>query len=126
VLCSGKVYYDLIQARGGSPTGAKGVTRGSSPTRGPQTGSPAGVGAVKEGVARGSSPTVREGANEEDRHVAIIRLEQFYPYPATLLKELIASYANATELVWAQEEPQNMGGWTFMESRLERLLPRCE
>jgi 2-oxoglutarate dehydrogenase E1 component len=105
VLCSGKVYYDLHDARS--------KARGSSPT-------------VKEGAARGTSPTLREGLSPEGDRVAIIRLEQFYPYPATLLKELITSYPNATELVWAQEEPKNMGGWTFMEPRLENLLTRCE
>ena len=54
--------------------------------------------------------------------VAIVRLEQFYPFPGDLLRELIGSYPQATELVWAQEEPKNMGGWTFMEPRLEHLL----
>jgi 2-oxoglutarate dehydrogenase E1 component len=98
VLCSGKVYYDLHDARS--------KARGSSPT-------------VKEGVA--GSPI-----NSAENRVAIIRLEQFYPFPRTILNELIASYANVSELVWAQEEPQNMGGWTFMEPRLENLLPRCE
>jgi 2-oxoglutarate decarboxylase len=88
VLCSGKVYYDLNGARGGSPT-------------------------------------VREGAGkEEGSPVAIIRLEQFYPFPAALLSEVIAGYPNAKELVWCQEEPKNMGGWTFVEPRLENLLPQ--
>ena len=58
--------------------------------------------------------------------VAIIRLEQFYPFPLRALTETIARYPNAAELVWCQEEPKNMGAWTFMESRLENLLPRCE
>jgi 2-oxoglutarate dehydrogenase E1 component len=58
--------------------------------------------------------------------VAIIRLEQFYPFPLRSLTAAIARYPNADELVWCQEEPKNMGGWTFMESRLENLLPRCE
>ena len=66
---------------------------------------------------------MREGSNNR---VAIIRLEQFYPFPLKALKEAIAKYANAKELVWCQEESKNMGAWTFMESRLENLLPRCD
>jgi len=55
-----------------------------------------------------------------------LRLEQFYPFPKTSLQEIFATYPNAKELVWAQEEPQNMGGWTFVEPRLIDLLPGCE
>lgn len=55
--------------------------------------------------------------------VAIIRLEQFYPFPSTMLAEVIASYPNVKEIVWTQEEPQNMGGWTFVEPRLRGILP---
>jgi len=62
----------------------------------------------------------------DDRKVAILRLEQFYPFPKTSLQEIFATYPNAKELVWAQEEPQNMGGWTFVEPRLIDLLPGCE
>jgi len=69
----------------------------------------------------------REGTDSAvDDRVAIIRCEQFYPFPQKSLTELLAGYPNAKELVWCQEEPKNMGGWTFMESRLENLLPRCE
>ena len=77
VLCSGKVYYDLAEAR----------------------------------------------KKTDERNVAIVRLEQFYPFPATSLRETLAKYPNANQLVWAQEEPQNMGGWTFVQDRLENLLP---
>ncbi len=63
----------------------------------------------------------REDAN--DNRVAVVRLEQFYPFPAQRLKEVFASYPNATQLFWTQEEPQNMGGWTFMEDRLKELKP---
>jgi multifunctional 2-oxoglutarate metabolism enzyme len=55
--------------------------------------------------------------------VVVIRLEQFYPFPAKALSEVFASYPNATEIVWTQEEPQNMGGWTFVEPRLRAILP---
>ena len=55
-----------------------------------------------------------------------MRLEQFYPFPSQSLRETLAKYPNAKELVWAQEEPQNMGGWTFINERLENLLPGCE
>ena len=53
--------------------------------------------------------------------VAIVRVEQFYPFPADLLREALAPYQTATEWVWVQEESQNMGGWTFMEPRLRAL-----
>ena len=46
--------------------------------------------------------------------VAILRLEQFYPFPRTLLQQWLSAYTKAEEIVWAQEEPQNMGGWNFM------------
>jgi 2-oxoglutarate dehydrogenase E1 component len=80
VLCSGKVYYDLIEAR----------------------------------------------KKTEERKIAVVRLEQFYPFPAQSIRETLAKYPNAKELVWAQEEPQNMGGWTFVHERLENLLQACE
>ncbi len=61
-----------------------------------------------------------------DERVAIVRLEQFYPFPESALREIFASYPNATQLVWTQEEPKNMGGWTFVEPRLMGILPKCE
>ena len=60
-------------------------------------------------------------ADSDDDRVAIIRLEQFYPFPAEKLKEVFASYSNATQVFWTQEEPQNMGGWTFVENRLKEI-----
>jgi 2-oxoglutarate decarboxylase len=80
VLCSGKVYYDLIDAR--------------------------------------------KKANIE--RVALVRMEQFYPFPLRRLREVLAQYPAAKQLVWAQEEPKNMGGWTFIEQRLENVLSGCE
>jgi 2-oxoglutarate dehydrogenase E1 component len=62
-------------------------------------------------------------AREEarDLKVAIVRLEQFYPFPAERLKEIFATYENATQIFWTQEEPQNMGGWMFVEPRLREI-----
>ena len=54
---------------------------------------------------------------------AIVRLEQFYPFPATRLTEIFASYPNADQIVWTQEEPKNMGGWTFVEDRIRSIKP---
>ena len=56
-------------------------------------------------------------------NVALVRLEQFYPFPAEALKKLYASYPNAKQFIWAQEEPQNMGGWMFVHDRINELLP---
>ena len=75
VICSGKVYYDLLQARRD-----KGIT-----------------------------------------DVAIIRLEQLYPFPIRSLTAALGTYPNA-EVVWCQEEPENMGGWRFLDRRIEGLL----
>ena len=60
-----------------------------------------------------------------DERVAIVRLEQFYPFPEELLREIFAGYPQATQIVWAQEEAKNMGGWTFVEPRLTNMLPQC-
>jgi len=54
--------------------------------------------------------------------VAIIRVEQLYPWPKDTIKHQLARYPNA-ELVWVQEEPANMGPWTFVDRRIEFL---CE
>lgn len=75
VLCSGKVYYDLLQQRRTSNL----------------------------------------------KNVAILRLEQFYPFPEDQLKEAFKFYPNA-EIIWCQEEPCNMGGWFFVDRRLEAIL----
>ena len=52
---------------------------------------------------------------------AIVRVEQYYPFPARELAAEIARYKNA-EIVWCQEEPENMGAWRFLAPRLEKLL----
>ncbi|HUI26122.1 MAG TPA: 2-oxoglutarate dehydrogenase E1 component [Candidatus Kryptonia bacterium] len=54
--------------------------------------------------------------------VAIIRVEQLYPFPGTEVTGLLAQYPNARDIRWVQEEPRNMGGWRFIESRLRPLL----
>ncbi|RAK59274.1 2-oxoglutarate dehydrogenase E1 component [Phenylobacterium hankyongense] len=77
ILCSGKVYYDLIEQR------------------------------AKSG--------------RED--VYILRLEQFYPWPLKSLSNELKRFRNA-ELIWVQEEPKNMGGWTFVDPWLELTLER--
>ena len=46
-------------------------------------------------------------------HVHIVRIEQLYPFPQDKVEEIISRFPNAKQLVWAQEEPQNMGSWNF-------------
>jgi len=55
--------------------------------------------------------------------VAVARLEQLYPFPSTQARELVAGYRNLRELVWVQEEPQNMGAWRAIRHRLEEAKP---
>jgi len=57
--------------------------------------------------------------------VAIVRIEQLYPFPVEEYQAVLTRYANATELVWCQEEPQNQGAWYQIRHRLQDLaLPR--
>jgi 2-oxoglutarate dehydrogenase E1 component len=57
------------------------------------------------------------------RHVAVARLEQLYPFPVDAAAALTQSYPSLRELVWAQEEPQNMGAWRTIRHRLEAAAP---
>ena len=56
---------------------------------------------------------------EHARGVAVARLEQLYPFPVAALEALVGSYPRLREIVWAQEEPQNMGPWRSIRHRLE-------
>ncbi len=75
ILCSGKIYYDLIEAR--------------------------------------------EASKIND--IAIIRLEQLYPFPVQELAHELKKYKNA-EIIWCQEEPKNMGAWKFVDDLIEEVL----
>ena len=54
--------------------------------------------------------------------VAVVRVEQLYPWPKDNLQTVLDSYPAAREVVWLQDEPENMGAWNFVHSRLHRLL----
>jgi len=54
--------------------------------------------------------------------IGIIRLEQFYPFPHRQLEDVIDKYSRVKEWYWVQEEPENMGGWNFVRSRLASLV----
>ena len=54
-------------------------------------------------------------------NVPLIRLEQFYPFPQAMLAEALTKFPNATEIVWVQDEPRNMGAWPFLHERLASL-----
>lgn len=65
----------------------------------------------------------REKLKRED--VAIVRLEQFHPFPADALAEALAKYADETPTFWVQEEPENMGAWRYLHCRVGlRLFDR--
>ncbi len=53
--------------------------------------------------------------------IAIVRIEQLYPFPEKRLKQIIEKYKNAKKWIWVQEEPENMGAWAFMEPRLRKM-----
>jgi 2-oxoglutarate dehydrogenase E1 component len=60
------------------------------------------------------------------RNVAICRVEQLYPFPKASLNEVLGRYPSVRDVVWVQEEPENMGAWQFMYRPLEELIgDRC-
>ena len=75
ILCSGKIYYDLLEARDKS----------------------------------------------QINDIPLIRLEEYYPFPAALLADTLNPYGDVP-LVWCQEETQNGGAWQFLDRRLEKVL----
>ena len=56
--------------------------------------------------------------------VAVVRVEQLYPFPEAQINELLGRYPNAKEVLWLQEEPENMGAWHFVEHIIWRLKDR--
>jgi 2-oxoglutarate dehydrogenase E1 component len=76
LLCSGRLYYDLVAER----------------------------------EQRGGERT------------AILRIEQLYPFPTGLVSDLLGRFPDAGELAWVQDEPENMGAWSFVRPRLSALL----
>lgn len=77
VMCSGKVYYDLLDAR----------------------------------------------RKAELKQVALVRIEQLYPFPHAELTDILAPYAHVKEFVWCQEEPQNQGAWYCSQHHFNEALP---
>jgi 2-oxoglutarate dehydrogenase E1 component len=55
--------------------------------------------------------------------IAVARIEQLYPFPTEHVQAVFAHYPNLREVVWAQEEPQNMGAWRAIRHRLEETKP---
>ena len=78
VLCSGKVYYDLVEKR----------------------------------------------QREEVKNVAIVRIEQLYPFPEERLYETLSGYKNLKDVVWCQEEPMNQGAWYSSQHHMRKVLQR--
>jgi len=60
--------------------------------------------------------------NEIGAHVAVVRVEQIYPWPTARIEEILQSYEAAHEVVWLQEEPENMGAWPFVHLRMHDQL----
>jgi multifunctional 2-oxoglutarate metabolism enzyme len=62
--------------------------------------------------------------NKRQAPVAIVRVEQLYPFPQEAMLKVLEHYPNAHDLVWLQEEPENMGPWSFVEHRTWRVKER--
>ena len=67
--------------------------------------------------------TAMEKSTEDLGFISVRRVEQLYPFPEQEIQELIAGYKNLKEIIWLQEEPNNMGAWFYMMPRLQALLP---
>ena len=61
--------------------------------------------------------------DERSLPIAVVRVEQLAPWPEAALAEAVGRYPRAHQVTWLQEEPENMGAWTYVRARLERLVP---
>ncbi len=64
----------------------------------------------------------RDALGDAGASVVVARVEQIYPWPADQIAALLDRYSNAREVVWLQEEPENMGAWGFVHMRLHSLI----
>ena len=55
---------------------------------------------------------------------AIIRIEQLHPFPLSQVRKIITKYNKSTDTIWTQEEPANMGAWTFVHQQMQEFMPR--
>ena len=65
---------------------------------------------------------VKKRDEKKSSDVAILRVEQLYPFPHKAFASEIKKYANATEVVWCQDEPQNQGAWFFVQHYIHENL----
>jgi 2-oxoglutarate dehydrogenase E1 component len=76
-------------------------------------------------LASGKVAVDLQGALEQQgAGVALARVELLYPFPKEEIEAVLQRYPNAKDIVWLQEEPRNMGAWTYVEPRLRPLLPK--
>ncbi len=59
---------------------------------------------------------------QQANHVALVRMEQLYPFAEHEVNDVLMRYPLTAEVVWAQEEPRNMGPWRFMREQIQPLL----
>jgi len=65
-------------------------------------------------------------ARDAATNVAVVRVEQLAPFQNSAIRTVLERYPNLVEVVWTQEEPRNMGAWSFMEPRLRELLSQSD
>ena len=58
--------------------------------------------------------------------IAVVRIEQLYPFPEKQLESVLSNYPNSRQIVWLQEEPENRGAWTFIRPKLTKMLNNKE
>ena len=98
VLCSGKISHEAMRRRDLLVAGT--VSPGSEPR----------------------APVGGAGTALDPSSIAVVRVEQLYPWPEKAIQQVFDHYPAVDEVIWLQEEPENMGAWSFVHARLHRLL----